>query len=152
MHFTTPCRLWYKSYAFDDGQKRHACAHRCTLVHMDASPPDERLHPLTNSTVDPLTPADVGEIHHGGRRGPPKRRHGDGHPGTLSPQSNAHAVSDNFRMKYRYGRYGATYDMVALSINFRVIEQNFRCCQRIQQRQSYKLRVHGMNPQSPLMV
>ena len=37
---------------------------------------------------------------------------------------------DNFRMKYRYGRYGATYDMVALSMNFRVIEQNFRCCQR----------------------
>ena len=61
-------------------------------------------------------------------------------------------LSDNFRMKYRYGRYGATYDMVALSMNFRVIEQNFRCCQRIQQRQSYKLRVHGMNPQSPLMV
>jgi hypothetical protein len=30
--------------------------------------------------------------------------------------------------------------------------KNFRCCQRIQQRQSYKLRVHGVNPQSPLKV
>jgi len=55
-------------------------------------------------------------------------------------------------MKYRYGRYGATYNMVALSMNFREIEQNFRCAKGIHQRQSYKLRVHGMNPQSPLMV
>jgi hypothetical protein len=30
--------------------------------------------------------------------------------------------------------------------------RNFRCCQRIQQRQNYKLRVHGVNPQSPLKV
>jgi hypothetical protein len=30
--------------------------------------------------------------------------------------------------------------------------KNFRCCQRIQQRQSYKLWVHGVNPQSPLKV
>jgi hypothetical protein len=30
--------------------------------------------------------------------------------------------------------------------------KNFHCCQRIQQRQSYKLRVHGVNPQSPLKV
>jgi hypothetical protein len=33
-----------------------------------------------------------------------------------------------------------------------VLMKNFRCCQRIQQRQSYKLRVHGVNPQSPLKV
>jgi hypothetical protein len=30
--------------------------------------------------------------------------------------------------------------------------KNFCCCQIIQQRQSYKLRVHGVNPQSPLKV
>jgi hypothetical protein len=30
--------------------------------------------------------------------------------------------------------------------------KNFRCCQRIHQRQSYKLLVHGVNPQSPLKV
>jgi hypothetical protein len=33
-----------------------------------------------------------------------------------------------------------------------VLMKNFHCCQRIQQRQSYKLRVHGVNPQSPLKV
>jgi hypothetical protein len=33
-----------------------------------------------------------------------------------------------------------------------VLMKNFCCCQRIQQRQSYKLRVHGVNPQSPLKV
>jgi hypothetical protein len=38
----------------------------------------------------------------------------------------------------------------ALMMNFCVFGQIFRCCQRIQQRQSYKLRVHGVNPQSPL--
>jgi hypothetical protein len=60
---------------------------------------------------------------------------------------------DNFRMNTgMVARYGATYNMVALITNFRVFELNFRCCQRIQQRQSYKLRVHGMNPQSPLKV
>jgi hypothetical protein len=52
---------------------------------------------------------------------------------------------DNFRMNTRYGRYGAAYNMIGLM-------KNFRCCQRIQQRQSYKLRVHGVNPQSPLKV
>jgi hypothetical protein len=35
---------------------------------------------------------------------------------------------------------------------FVALMKNFRCCQRIQQRQSYKLRVHGVNPQSPLKV
>jgi hypothetical protein len=30
--------------------------------------------------------------------------------------------------------------------------KDFCCCQRIQQRQSYKLQVHGVNPQSPLKV
>jgi hypothetical protein len=30
--------------------------------------------------------------------------------------------------------------------------KNFCCCQRIQQRQNYKLQVHGVNPQSPLKV
>jgi hypothetical protein len=33
-----------------------------------------------------------------------------------------------------------------------LMRKNFRCCQRIQQRQSYKLQVHGVNPQSPLKV
>jgi hypothetical protein len=55
-------------------------------------------------------------------------------------------------MNTGYGRYGAAYNMVVLIANLRVFEENFRCCQRIQQRQSYKLRVHGMNPQSPLKV
>jgi hypothetical protein len=54
-------------------------------------------------------------------------------------------ADDNFRMNTGYGRYGAAYNVVALM-------KNFRCCQRIQQRQSYKLRVHGVNPQSPLKV
>jgi hypothetical protein len=35
---------------------------------------------------------------------------------------------------------------------FIALMRNFCCCQKIQQRQSYKLRVHGVNPQSPLKV
>jgi hypothetical protein len=55
---------------------------------------------------------------------------------------------DNFRMNTRYGRYGAAYNMIGL----RCFNEELCCCQRIQQRQSYKLRVHGVNPQSPLKV
>jgi hypothetical protein len=45
-------------------------------------------------------------------------------------------------------------DMVPLIIWLVLVAlmKNFHWCQRIQQRQSYKLRVHRVNPQSPLKV
>jgi hypothetical protein len=54
-----------------------------------------------------------------------------------------------------FGMNTGMVDMVLLIIwliYFDLMMKNFRCCQRIQQRQSYKLRVHGVNPQSPLKV
>jgi hypothetical protein len=55
---------------------------------------------------------------------------------------------DNFRMNTR------VVDTTPLIIWLVLVAlmKNFCCCQRIQQRQSYKLQVQGMNPQSPLKV
>jgi hypothetical protein len=50
---------------------------------------------------------------------------------------------DNFRMN--------TVPLIIWLV-YVALMKNFRCCQRIQQRQSYKLRVHRVNPQSPLKV
>jgi hypothetical protein len=56
--------------------------------------------------------------------------------------------SVNFSMNTSYGRYG----LLIIWLVFVALMKNFCCCQRIQQRQSYKLRVHRVNPQSPLKV
>jgi hypothetical protein len=57
-------------------------------------------------------------------------------------------TGDDFRMNTGSGRYSAAYNMVALLC----FNEELSLLQRIQQRQSYKLWVHGVNPQSPLKV
>jgi hypothetical protein len=62
--------------------------------------------------------------------------------------NNRGIVNDNFRMNTRMVDTAPLIIWLVLA----ALMKNFCCCQRIQQRQSYKLRVHGVNPQSPLKV